>query len=237
MTRQRLRIFVSSPGDVMAAREVAAQVAEKLAHEYARFCTIEPYLWEYEPMLASGHFQDSIDPPSRFDVVILILESRLGTPLPERTAVREYRGMDGRTPVTGTEWEFEEALVAARAHGSPDILVYRSSKMAAVDTWDAQRRQAVLRELESLDGFWSRHFAHQGTFSGGYAKFNSLDEFSGKLEHDLRACVQRRIDKLQPEERAQHGVRLWSQAPFRGLEPYQFEHAPICRPLQRRQLR
>ena len=53
MTRQRLRIFVSSPGDVMAAREVTAQVAEKLAHEYARFCTIEPYLWEYEPMLAS----------------------------------------------------------------------------------------------------------------------------------------------------------------------------------------
>jgi tetratricopeptide (TPR) repeat protein len=227
MTRQRLRIFVSSPGDVMAAREVTAQVAEKLAHEYARFCTIEPYLWEYEPMLASGHFQDSIDPPSRFDVVILILESRLGTPLPERTAVREYRGMDGRTPVTGTEWEFEEALVAARAHGSPDILVYRSSKMAAVDTWDAQRRQAVLRELEALDGFWSRHFAHQGTFRGGYAKFNSLDEFSGKLEHDLRACVQRRIDKLRPEERSQHGVRLWPQAPFRGLESYQFEHAPI----------
>jgi tetratricopeptide (TPR) repeat protein len=227
MTRQRLRIFVSSPGDVMAAREVAAQVAEKLALEYVRFCTIEPYLWEYEPMLASGHFQDSIDPPSRFDVVILILESRLGTPLPERTAVREYRGMDGRTPVTGTEWEFEEALVAARAHGSPDILVYRSSKMAAVDTWDAQRRQAVLRELEALDGFWSRHFAHEGTFSGGYAKFSSLDEFSGKLEHDLRACVQRRIDRLRPEERAQQGVRLWAQAPFRGLESYQFEHAPI----------
>jgi hypothetical protein len=67
MTRQRLRIFVSSPGDVMAAREVAAQIIEKVAHEYARFFTIEPYLWEYEPMLASGHFQDSIDPPSRFD--------------------------------------------------------------------------------------------------------------------------------------------------------------------------
>jgi len=50
MARQRLRVFVSSPGDVMAAREVAAQVIEKLAHEYARFFTVEPYLWEYEPI-------------------------------------------------------------------------------------------------------------------------------------------------------------------------------------------
>jgi len=226
MSRQRLRIFVSSPGDVMSAREVAAQIIEKLAHEYARFFTIEPYLWEYEPMLASGHFQDSIDPPSQFDAVILILESRLGTPLPERTAVREYRGMDGRTPVTGTEWEFEDALVAARARGTPDILVYRSSRMATVDTWDAQSRQAVLRNLEALDAFWSRHFADQGTFLGGYAKFKSLEEFAAKLEHDLRGCVQRRVDKLQPDERAQ-GLRLWPKAPFRGLESYQFEHAPI----------
>src|ERR1700722_13103765 len=125
MKRQRLRIFVSSPGDVLAAREVAAQVIEKIAQDYARHFAIEPYLWEYEPMLASGHFQDAIDPPSHFDVVILILESRLGTPLPARTAVREYRGIDGRTPVTGTEWEFEDALAAARERGAPDPLAFR----------------------------------------------------------------------------------------------------------------
>ena len=35
-------------------------------------------------MLASGHFQDAIEPPSASDIVILILWSRLGTPLPER---------------------------------------------------------------------------------------------------------------------------------------------------------
>ena len=90
--KQRLRIFVSSPGDVKAAREVAALTIERLAQDYARFFTIEPYLWEYEAMVASGHFQDSIDPPSSFDVVLLILWSLLGTLLPEQTAIREYRG-------------------------------------------------------------------------------------------------------------------------------------------------
>src|ERR1700761_7842251 len=87
--KQRLRIFVSSPGDVKAAREIAALTIERLAQEYARYFTIEPYLWEFEAMLASGHFQDSIETPSAFDVVVLILWSRLGTVLPERTAVRE----------------------------------------------------------------------------------------------------------------------------------------------------
>jgi len=226
MARQRLRIFVSSPGDVMAARERAAQIIEKVAHEYARFFDIEAYLWEYEPMLASGHFQDSIDPPSRFDAVILILESRLGTPMPERTAVREYRGMDGRTPVTGTEWEFEDALVAARARGVPALLVYRSQRCAEVSTWDPQSQEAVLAQLKALNAFWSRHFADRGAFIGGYATFKTLEEFASKLEQDLRSCVQRRAEALQPEQRAER-VRLWPRAPFRGLEAYEFEHAPI----------
>ena len=85
-------------------------------------------------MVASGHFQDSIEPPSAFDIVVLIVWSRLGTPLPERTKVREYRGMDGRAPVTGTEWEYEEALKAAQEVGTPDLLVYRSREDARVRT-------------------------------------------------------------------------------------------------------
>ena len=100
---QRLRIFVSSPSDVKAAREIAALTIERLAQDYARFFKIEPYLWEFEAMVASGHFQDSIEPPSSFDVVVLIVWSRLGTSLPEKTGVREYRGIDGRAPVTGIE--------------------------------------------------------------------------------------------------------------------------------------
>lgn len=101
LLKQRLRIFVSSPGDVKAEREIAALTVERLAQDYARFYQVEPYLWEYEAMVASGHFQDSIEPPSAFDIVVLILWSRLGTLLPERTAVREYRGIDGRTPLLG----------------------------------------------------------------------------------------------------------------------------------------
>lgn len=73
-------------------------------------------------MLASQHFQDAIDAPGSFDIVVLTVWSRLGTLLPEKTAVREYRGIDGRAPVTGTEWEFEDALKANRTADSLDTI-------------------------------------------------------------------------------------------------------------------
>ena len=82
------RIFISSPGDVSAERRRAALVIQKLAKDYGRFFEIKPYLWEAEPMLASGHFQDAIVPPGETDIVVLILWARLGTPLPKA----QYRG-------------------------------------------------------------------------------------------------------------------------------------------------
>src|SRR2546428_5325362 len=101
-----LKIFISSPGDVADERRRAALVISILKREFARFFDISAVLWEYEPMLSSGHFQDIIDPPSSADIVVLILWSRLGTPLPERTVTREFRLLAGEVPVTGTGWEF-----------------------------------------------------------------------------------------------------------------------------------
>ena len=159
-----LRIFISSPGDVPNERLRAALVIDKLQQEFGRFFSIEPYRWEYEPMLASGHFQDEIDPPSAFDIVILVLWSRLGTPLPERTMRREYRGMDGRSPVTGTEWEYEDALKAERERGAPDILTFRNTSLASIDPRNPEAQANSLAQLKALNEFWSRHFADRGVF-------------------------------------------------------------------------
>jgi WD40 repeat protein len=224
--RQRLRIFVSSPGDVKAAREIATFTIERLAQDYARFLAIEPYLWEFEAMVASGHFQDSIEPPSAFDVVILILWSRLGTMLPERTAVREYRGIDGRAPLTGTEWEFEEAMQAAKQSGAPDLLVYRNLKPAPFDTQDPGLFEQQSQQLKALNRFWERHFVNQGMFIGAYTSFSSDAEFAKVLENHLRKVIEKRIASLAVAPSAT-ATMAWNQAPFRGLESYEYEHAPI----------
>jgi hypothetical protein len=223
----RLRIFLSSPGDVSQERLRAHLVIQKLARDYARFFVIEPFLWEYEPMLASKHFQDVIDPPGSFDIVVLILWSRLGTALPEKTTAREYRGIDGRAPVTGTEWEFEEALKVNRAHGGkgpPDLLVYRriGGAVAALD--DAAARDEKIKQYEALEAFWRRWFKSDAQFLAGYTKYAALDEFDRRVEADLAKLIERRIKERSVAE----GAPLWLKgSPFRGLAPYGFSDAQV----------
>ena len=220
----RLRIFISSPGDVRDAREIAALTIERLAQDYARFLIIEPYLWESEALVASAHFQDSIELPSSFDIVVLIVWSRLGTFLPAKTANREYRGIDGRVPVTGTEWEYEEALRATKEKGSPSLLVFRSRKRASVDTWDPEARQRDVEQMEALDRFWSRHFANKGVFLGAYTEFGSNAEFASCLENSLRQLIERKIATISSAAKAKTVLPF---SPFRGLDAYEFQHAQI----------
>jgi eukaryotic-like serine/threonine-protein kinase len=223
---QRLRIFISSPGDVEIERLRTSLVIDKLSQDYSRFFTIESYLWEHEPMRSSAHFQDAIELPSSFDVVLLILWSRLGTLLPERTAAREYRGIDGRVPVTGTEWEYEEALASSRKIGLPDLLVFRNISNAPIDTRDADARARSNAQLDALDAFWQLHFEDHGIFRAAYDSYGTIDQFSARLEESLRKLIERRI-KAAATGSAAPAAPVWLGMPFRGLEPYEFEHAAI----------
>jgi WD40 repeat protein len=222
---QRLRVFISSPGDVPDERLRADLVIDKLAQDYSRFFVLESYRWEHEPMLASGHFQDAIDPPSAFDIVILILWSRLGTTLPQRTPVRAYTGIDGRAPVTGTEWEFEDALKMARERGAPDILAFRNVSPVPVDTLDLALQASSLAQLNALNEFWTRHFADRGVFLSAYDSYRTLEEFAKRLEQSLRKLIERRIKDLSGQQAPE--AAIWLKSPFRGLEAYEFEHAAI----------
>lgn len=221
-----LRIFISSPGDVSAERRRSALVVESLKKEFARFFDITAYLWEHEAMLATGHFQDVIEPPSQSDIVVLILWSRLGTPLPEKSGTREYKGIDGRSPVTGTEWEYEDALAANRAKGAPDLLVYRSNREPQISLRDPNKKALAEGQWNALESFWSRYFQAGGVFLSAYHGFDDLEDFGDMLEAHLRQLIRSRIEKGRIEAGAD--VRAtWMQSPFRGLSSYDFEHAPI----------
>ena len=89
---QKLRIFVSSSGDVVLERNLAVQVVERLQGEFAPRVEIETIRWEDRPLWATESFQPQIIPPSETDIVICILWSRLGTPLPQRCSVRMAHG-------------------------------------------------------------------------------------------------------------------------------------------------
>ena len=229
---QPLKIFISSPGDVNEERRRAALVISRLRREFARFFDLTAVLWEYEPMLSSGHFQDIIDQPANADIVVLILWSRLGTPLPERTATREYAGRDGRVPVTGTEWEFEQALEAREKRGGvPDLLVYRKFAAGEARFSHAEQLDQIRQQWESLQSFWQRHFEDPGAgFKAAFNRFDTLDEFDAQLESHLRELLRRRLPPGPLRvTRAIAGDRIdwWSGSPYRGLQAFDVEHAAV----------
>src|SRR5438552_18855836 len=106
-------------------------------------------MWEREPLVASRHFQEEIIPPRETDIVIVILWSRLGVPLP----VDKFLGPLSGKPVTGTEWEFEDALKASRERKLPDLLMYRKKAPLSGSLDDEETVRLQLAQKRAVEDF------------------------------------------------------------------------------------
>ena len=151
-------------------------------------------------MLASGHFQDAIEPPSAFDIVVLILWSRLGTPL--AGADRSARISRHRRPRAGNG-NGMGIRGSARGRAGRErpiswcsaISVRRRSTRA-----NPKRGLEACAQLNALDQFWRRHFADHGVFLAAYDEYRTLEEFAHRLEESLRKLIERRIKSLAAEQ-------------------------------------
>lgn len=224
MSISPLRIFISSPSDVNAERAAASRVIDRLAREFGGFFAIQAELWEQEPLRATAHFQEQIPRPSEADIVLVIVWSRLGTQLP----ANRFKGILTGETVTGTEWEFEDAASAFREHGKPDLLFYR--KIARIDVSledDAlvEKRRAEKGRLDAFLHKW--FFTDTAEFKAAFSTFETTHEFEQVVEHHLRRLIQQRVDALDVSSEAAAPARWQSGSPFRGLEPFDVEHAGI----------
>src|SRR5262245_13315291 len=110
-----LRVFLSSPGDVADERNLARKLLkdELPSNWFLRGRVVfEVISWE-DPsapvaMPAALTPQEAVNrglpTPSQCEIVVVVLWSRLGTPLPD-----EYVKRDGTRYRSGTEWEFLDA--------------------------------------------------------------------------------------------------------------------------------
>jgi tetratricopeptide (TPR) repeat protein len=213
MPADLLRIFVSSPGDVGEERVMAQRVIERLQGEFGQSAKLEAILWEHEPMRATQSFQEQIPVPSACDIVVCILWSRLGTRLP--------RGISAPGK-TGTEWEFEDAARSFQQRHIPDLLVYRKTKEPLASLRDEVSFEEKRHQLRALDAFVQRWFqSDDGAFKAAFKTFETLDHFENILETDLRKLIGERLKRSPLPE------RTWYHEPFRGLETFDYEHAPI----------
>ena len=148
---RRLRVFLSSPGDVQTERDAAdaALTALQRSPAWLGKFTFEVVRWDDPavPVPMDAHLtpQQAVDKgkpkPSECDITVVILWSRLGTPL----------NHNGRRYLSGTEYDYEDAR-----SGKGRLLLYRRMDRPQIDlddevrqeAWAVPVRQAVLPEVD-----------------------------------------------------------------------------------------
>jgi len=168
--------------DVAEERFAAKRVIERLQEQFAYYGHIEKVLSEEKPLPATETPQKNIPAPSDTDIVVVLLWSRLGTPILDE----QYRERPGDPPMTGTEWEFYDAARSYQTTGRPFLLVYRKMAKVLVDLDDEaelERRQEQKRMLEQFERRWFR--GTEGAWKGYYHPFATTAELETLLEQHL----------------------------------------------------
>ena len=138
-----VRIFLSSPGDVADERRIARELIEGELQKHPSYSGLKLQVIAWDdpdariPMLANETPQESVNNarprPSTCDIVVVILWARMGTPLTET-----IRKPDGERYLSGTEWEYLDAINSPR-NPKPEVLVYRRTEEPMISIRDPKR--------------------------------------------------------------------------------------------------
>ena len=151
--KKTIKIFISSPVDVIAERNKAMKVIERLNRNYGAYVNIEGVFWEREPLKATQDYQSNIIKPSTTDIVAVIIWTRLGSDLSS-----EYKGaVTGKQPITGTEWEFEEAYAKAKKNNKPHLALYRKKEdKINISTNEIDDFAHQKKLIKAFDSYWKK---------------------------------------------------------------------------------
>lgn len=186
---------MSSPGDVAAEREAAHQILRALPEEpaWAGKISIEVVRWDNPnsptPMYANYPPQEAVSlgkpKPSECDLVALILWSRFGTPLAEPLKP------DGTRFMSGTEWEFHDALAA-----KTPTLVYRRTEDPSVSLRDKEHDEKK-RQLDLVDSFFDRFRGADGSLSAGYIAYENAAAFDRTFKGTIEGAIRQLLEKSE----------------------------------------
>ncbi|MBN2470415.1 MAG: SUMF1/EgtB/PvdO family nonheme iron enzyme [Anaerolineae bacterium] len=232
---RHIRLFLSSPGDVGDERGRALEVIDALPYDpaFRGKVTIEVIAWDKPgagtPMLATMTPQEAIDQglprPSECDIVIVIFWARMGTPLPHPT----YKKPDGTQYLSGTEYEYLDAVNGSEANGSPLVVVYRRTEDVALKPSDPAFMQKY-EQWQRVEAFFAAFRNPDGSLKRGINEYSSPDAFRSQFEHDLRALVMRLLNAPAPRKTPLPPTApppFWEGSPFPGLHAFTPADAPI----------
>lgn len=217
---KKLRVFISSPGDVHIERNIARNVIKELNSLYAQHLKIEVLMWEDFPLSADATFQEGINyflTNEHIDLAVFILWSRLGTPLSVK-----FRKEDGSPYKSGTEYEFDLMMKLHKECGHPSrILTYvkKDDSYPKDCKWDELRE--LLRQKEGLDTFLKEYFRDEETNSNyAYLPFGKKISFEQVFRTHLTNAIKDYIGEVGD-------LKEWEGNPYVGLKSFEYDQASI----------
>jgi WD40 repeat protein/serine/threonine protein kinase len=244
-----IRVFVSSAGDVQKERILADRVIRSVAAEFnvpvsAPFSNFQrladengeprrenhgtlilcPYFLEYQRFQSDAGCRGQIPNTAEFDLVISILWSRLGALLDPSVIMP-----DGGSPSSGTEYEVAWALDHANRNGGvPLVHVYRNCSKPTPPLEPKEEREVFIRQWDALQEFFARFEKNSaGNFAGACNNYRGLQEFEELFREHFRTFLAGQAEREIGHKVLGKKVRRWKSCPFRGLDFFDFEHAPI----------
>ena len=251
-----LRVFVSSTGDVKKERYLADRVMRSIAAEFnlpvsASSLTVLrlakkngvsengapktepddqsplvrcPYFLDYQKPGIEAGYPGMIPNTGEFDLVISILWSRLGNLL-----APTLRMPDGSVPASGTDYEIAWALdQSGRNRGVPQLRVYRNCSKPTPPLEPKEDREAFGQQWDSVQEFFAHWETNRERDSiGRFNSYSNLQEFEELFRGHFRDFLLGRLDQEASQKLLNGKVRRWKSSPFRGLNVFDFEHAPI----------
>ena len=156
--------------------------------------------------------------------MVCILWSRLGALL-----VPTLKMPDGSPPDSGTEYEIAWALHhASKNRGVPPLHVYRNCVEPTPPLEPKEERQVFSRQWDSLQEFlvrWEK--TRTDSFAARCNNYRDLQQFEELFRDHCRDFLRGQVERDVGQKVLGRKVRRWKSCPFRGLNFFDFEHAPI----------
>ena len=131
----RLRVFISSPGDLQNERQIAVDTCRQVTQDMGAIHSffLDPLVWETHTFSAVGEYPQAVvneQIGTEYDIFLGIMASKFGTPTPKWGS--------------GTEEEFRNAYGSFKKNGLPEIAFFFSEAPIRPSSLDVDQLKRVL---------------------------------------------------------------------------------------------
>jgi len=188
-----LSVFLSSPGDVAKERRAAREIVDAVQKQPLLRGTVSIEVVSYDdpdapsPMAAGETPQESVNRfsgrPSDCDLTVVIVWSRLGTPIPP-----DVRRANGSQYESGTVWEFEDALRANK-----EVWVYRRTEVPSIELNDPKFEQKRA-DYAAVDQFFRQFTNPDRSLKSGCNTYARAADFAKLFEKHVESFIRKRLE-------------------------------------------